>query len=79
MQQIFAVIIVLTFSISSVLCHGDDSHFPNQQDVTVKTTRVSGNVYMLQGRGGNVGALVGNQIQDQGNFLFILSWKIILF
>ena len=59
MQQIFAVIIVLSFSISSVLCHGDNSHFPDQQDVTVKTTKVSGNVYMLQGRGGNVGALVG--------------------
>jgi len=39
--------------------HGDDSHFPNQQDVQVKTTLVAGNVYMLQGRGGNVGAIVG--------------------
>jgi hypothetical protein len=41
--------------------HGDDSHFPNQQDVQVKTTLVSGNVYMLQGRGGNVGALTGSE------------------
>ena len=41
------------------LGHGDDSHFPNRQEVQVKTAKVSGNVYMLQGRGGNVGALVG--------------------
>jgi glyoxylase-like metal-dependent hydrolase (beta-lactamase superfamily II) len=39
--------------------HGDDSHYRGTQDVTVKTTQVSGNVYMLQGRGGNIGALVG--------------------
>src|SRR5688572_5212065 len=39
--------------------HGDNSHFPNRQDVTVKTAKVTGNVYMLQGRGGNVGAVVG--------------------
>ena len=39
--------------------HGDNSHFPDRQDVTVKTTKVNGNVYILQGRGGNVGALVG--------------------
>jgi glyoxylase-like metal-dependent hydrolase (beta-lactamase superfamily II) len=42
-----------------VFGHGDDSHFANKQDVTVKTTKVSGNVYMLQGRGGNIGAISG--------------------
>lgn len=40
-----------------VLAHGDDSHFENKQDVTVKVTKVNGNVYLLQGRGGNIGAL----------------------
>lgn len=39
--------------------HGNNSHFPKQQDVTVKTSQVNGNVYMLQGRGGNVGAVTG--------------------
>ncbi len=39
--------------------HGDNSHFANKQDVTVKTQKVSGNVYMLQGRGGNIGAIAG--------------------
>jgi cyclase len=44
---------------TTALPHGDNRHFPTQQDVVVKTTKVNGNVYMLQGRGGNVGALVG--------------------
>ncbi len=43
----------------STLAHGDNSHFPKTQDVTVRTSKVSGNVYMLQGRGGNIGAVVG--------------------
>lgn len=30
-----------------------------QPDVQVKTTKVSGNVYMLEGQGGNIGACVG--------------------
>jgi glyoxylase-like metal-dependent hydrolase (beta-lactamase superfamily II) len=44
---------------AQMLGHGDDSHFDNRQDVQVKTTKVNGSVYMLQGRGGNIGALVG--------------------
>jgi glyoxylase-like metal-dependent hydrolase (beta-lactamase superfamily II) len=50
----------LLFSIA-VFAHGDNSHFAQQQEVTVKTTKVAGNVYMLQGRGGNIGASVGEQ------------------
>lgn len=50
---------LLAFSVTQILAHGDNSHFANKQDVQVKTTKVSGNVYMLQGRGGNVGALAG--------------------
>lgn len=61
MQRVFSFIIVLSFAVSSVFAHGDNSHFGNKQDVTVKTTKVSGNVYMLQGQGGNVGALVGTE------------------
>ena len=40
-----------------------------QPDVQIKTTRVSGNVYMLEGQGGNIGACVGDDgvliIDDQ--------------
>ena len=59
MQRVFSFVIFLSFAVPSVFAHGDNSHFGNRQDVTVKTSKVSGNVYMLQGQGGNIGALVG--------------------
>lgn len=43
----------------SALAHGDGRHDLPQQDVTVKTIKVSGNIFMQQGRGGNIGVLVG--------------------
>ena len=59
MQRIICFVVAFSFSITTLLAHGNNSHFPQTQDVTVKTAKVNGNVYMLQGRGGNVGALVG--------------------
>ena len=59
MQRIVSFVIALSFSVSTIFAHGDNRHFAKKQDVTVKTSKVSGNVYMLQGQGGNVGALVG--------------------
>lgn len=61
MQRILSILVLASFLVSSALAHGDNSHFPNQQDVTVKTSKVAGNVYILQGRGGNIGALVGQE------------------
>lgn len=59
MQRLICLVIALSFSVSSLHAHGNDKHFPQTQDVTVKTSKITDNVYMLQGRGGNVGALVG--------------------
>jgi cyclase len=59
MRKAFTFFGLLALCAVQVIGHGDDSHFANRQDVQVKTTKVAGNVYMLQGRGGNVGALVG--------------------
>ena len=59
MRKIIGSVLVMNLCIAGLFAHGDDSHFVRGQDVTVKTSKVSGNVYMLQGRGGNVGALVG--------------------
>lgn len=59
MRRILTFFGVLGICVTQILGHGDNSHFQNRQDVQVKTTKVSGNVYMLQGRGGNVGAIVG--------------------
>jgi len=56
-QFIAAALVALT--VSPTFAHGDNSHFSKSQDVTVKTQKVAGNVYMLQGRGGNIGALTG--------------------
>lgn len=43
----------------SVFAHGNDKHFPEQQDVTFKVTNITGNVHLLQGRGGNIAAING--------------------
>lgn len=59
MQRAVCFVIALFFFVSSLQAHGDNRHFLQTQDITVKTSKVNGNVYMLQGRGGNVGALVG--------------------
>jgi cyclase len=59
MQRILSSLLVTSFLTFGAFAHGDDSHFSNKQDVTVKVANISGNVYMLQGRGGNVGAIVG--------------------
>lgn len=59
MQRILAALLLSSFSTFSMFAHGDNSHFDNRQDVTVKVTKVTGNVYMLQGRGGNIGAVTG--------------------
>jgi glyoxylase-like metal-dependent hydrolase (beta-lactamase superfamily II) len=61
MQRIVSLAALIATAVFPAMPHGDDSHFPNRQDVVVKTTKVNGNVYMLQGRGGNVGALVGSE------------------
>lgn len=59
MKRTITTLALLTLWTTQVLAHGDNSHFANKQDVQVRTTKVNGNVYMLQGRGGNIGALVG--------------------
>ena len=60
MRRITALVVLFALAALPVLPHGDDTHSPNQQDVEFKTTNVSGNVYMLQGRGGNIGAINGS-------------------
>jgi len=59
MRKIVFLLVVLSLFSASVLAHSDDSHFENKQDVEVKTTKVNGNIFLLQGRGGNIGASVG--------------------
>ncbi|MGD9629747.1 MAG: MBL fold metallo-hydrolase [Pyrinomonadaceae bacterium] len=59
MRRAISISAAFCLFVSMAFGHGNNSHFPKQQDVTVKTSQVNGNVYMLQGRGGNVGAVTG--------------------
>ena len=59
MKKLIVSVIIASFSSFSALGHGDNSHYGSKQDVTVKTIKVTDNIYMLQGRGGNVAALTG--------------------
>ena len=59
MQRVWSACITAIVLATGVFAHGDDSHFEKRQDITVKVTKVSGNVYMLQGRGGNIAAITG--------------------
>lgn len=59
MRKFLGSICIASFLTTVCLAHGDNSHFPQQQEITVKTTKINGAVHLLQGRGGNVGASVG--------------------
>ena len=59
MRKTLSALFLISLLTSTSFSHGNNSHFPKTQDITVTTTKVSGNVYMLQGRGGNIGAIVG--------------------
>ena len=48
MRRTISAFFILSLLSTVALGHGDNSHFPNKQDVTVKTTKMNGNVYMLQ-------------------------------
>ena len=58
MKKFLSLVISVTLFALTISAHGDNRHFENNQDITIKVTKVSDNIYMLQGRGGNVGALV---------------------
>jgi glyoxylase-like metal-dependent hydrolase (beta-lactamase superfamily II) len=59
MRRTISLAAVLAMLASMGLAHGDNSHFEKRQDVTVKVTNITGNVYLLQGRGGNIAAING--------------------
>jgi cyclase len=59
MRRFIGIVCLSSFLVSIASAHGDNSHFPQQQEITVKTAKIAGNVHLLQGRGGNIGASVG--------------------
>lgn len=59
MRKIIAALLLCSLGSMSVFAHGNDKHFPQQQDVSFKLTNITGNVHLLQGRGGNIAAING--------------------
>src|ERR671912_2521409 len=63
MKRFFAVVVAASCCLN-VAAHGvGHGHMIAQQtdwsQVEIKTTKVAGNVYMLEGRGGNIGVTAG--------------------
>ncbi|MEO8073403.1 MAG: MBL fold metallo-hydrolase [Acidobacteriota bacterium] len=72
MRKILHIAAFISLFISTVAAHDDliigvEKH--RQQDVTIKTQKVAGNVYVLYGQGGNIGVSAGKDgllmIDDQ--------------
>lgn len=59
MKKLLSAVIGLCLLPFGIFAHGDESHSPVKQEVPVKVTKLTGNVFMLQGRGGNIGVLTG--------------------
>lgn len=59
MRKLIAALLLCSLGSMSVFAHGNDKHFQQQQDVTFKVTNITGNVHLLQGRGGNIAAING--------------------
>jgi cyclase len=58
LKKLFAISILFSLSLTAFAHSGHDDG-EQQEEITVKTVKVTDNVYMLQGRGGNVGVSVG--------------------
>lgn len=71
MRKVFFIITLLSLFVTQSLAHVSlikgNEHL--RQDVTIKTEKVAGNVYVLYGQGGNIGVSVGSDgilmIDDQ--------------
>lgn len=58
LKRTVAVLILLSFVLSA-FAHDKHEDKNQMQEITVKTVKITDKVYMLQGRGGNVGVSVG--------------------
>jgi len=59
LKKFIAVSFILSLFSNHAFAHKKHENENQTQDVTVKTQKITDRVYMLQGRGGNVGASVG--------------------
>ncbi|MDQ3711085.1 MAG: MBL fold metallo-hydrolase, partial [Acidobacteriota bacterium] len=59
LKKFIAVSFLLSLFSNALFAHKKHENENQIQDITVKTVKITDRVYMLQGRGGNVGASVG--------------------
>lgn len=59
LKKFITLSFLISFCVNANFAHGKHENENQTQDVTVKTVNVTDKVYMLQGRGGNVGVSVG--------------------
>jgi glyoxylase-like metal-dependent hydrolase (beta-lactamase superfamily II) len=59
LKKIISIFLLLTFGMTAVFAHGKHENENQTQEITVKTVKITDKIYMLQGRGGNIGASVG--------------------
>ncbi|MDQ3710821.1 MAG: MBL fold metallo-hydrolase, partial [Acidobacteriota bacterium] len=59
LKKFIAVPFLLSLFSNTAFAHKKHENENQNQDITVKTIKITDRVYMLQGRGGNVGASVG--------------------
>lgn len=59
LKKFIALLFLLSLSVHADFAHDKHDHENQTQDVTVKTVKITDKVFMLQGRGGNVGVSAG--------------------
>jgi len=59
LKKFIAASFILSLFSTAIFAHRKHENENPTQDITVKTIKITDHVYMLQGRGGNVGASVG--------------------
>ena len=76
--KFFAVLMLLTLAVG-ISAHSVHEDTNSNQEIVVKTVKINDNVYMLQGRGGNIGVSVGptasimSSASRRAVFFFFLS------
>ena len=59
LKKFIALLFLLSLSVNADFAHDKHDYENQTQDVTVKTVKITDKVFMLQGRGGNVGVSAG--------------------
>lgn len=69
MKKLLSIVLIISLCLLTAFAHDGHHGEQQQQQIIIKTTKVAGNIYMLEGSGGNIGVSVGEDgiliIDDQ--------------